>query len=130
MVPDGSGQLAIAHAYNMDGATDRDLVLPIGAGVAGAAWTSRAARAFNPRAGITGLSKAQLALIPPDRLAMISFPVRPSGASGATWTPAGILTIDSSTALDDTGWFDDQGVAISEMGATWSLKLAPLLAGK
>lgn len=129
LAPDGSGMLTISHAFNMEGAPDLSLRVPIGAGVAGAVWRANAPRAMDPRRGMSGLSQEQLARIPPDRRAMVSFPVRAPSRAAATPQPVdpiAVLTIDSSAPLEATGWLDDPDT-LSEFGEKWAQQIAELL---
>jgi NTE family protein len=124
MVPDNAGHLVVKHSHNMKGAADLAIRVPFGAGVSGVTWVVNAARAADPHeASIDGLPPEQRALVPKDRRAMISFPVRAGGTSGA---PIAVLSLDSATPLKDSGWLDDLG-AISDLGAKWASQLAQLI---
>jgi NTE family protein len=128
LMPDGAGNLVIRHAHNMKGATDLVIKVPISAGVAGVTWVVKDVRAADPQeARLDGLPPEQKALIPRDRRAVICFPIRPPNVAGTAWDPVGVLALDSSTPLQQTGWLDDAKMT-SDLGAKWATQLAPLVA--
>ena len=127
MMPDGAGNLVVKYSHNMKGALDLNIKVPIGAAIAGATWLVNSARAGNPCAtALDGLPPDQRALVPRDRQAMISFPVRPPPKDAGNAGPIGVLSLDSSRPLKDTGWLEDPAV-ISDLGAKWASQLAELL---
>jgi NTE family protein len=120
MLPTGRRTLIVVYQVGMDGQTDSNLELPEAAGCCGQAWaTASLAVADLARIG-TDLSHWQLNQedywkIPKNRRSMMSVPILgvPRGAAhghSASRPLVGVLSVDSLTHLEDTGWVEVESV--------------------
>lgn len=114
MLPTGRHTLIVVYQVGMDGHTDSDLELHETAGCCGQAWTTASlAVADLARVGTDlshwKLNQEEYSKIPKNRRSMISVPILgvPRGSArgqGAFRPPVGVLSVDSPTQLEDTGW--------------------------
>lgn len=113
MLPTGRGSHMVVYAYGMDNGWSRQIELPEDAGWSGRAWNSGRpvlADLDNVRddLGRWGLKPEHLADLGADRKSLICFPIFSTpdggGAGPGGTSPVGILTVDSSTPIADTGW--------------------------
>jgi hypothetical protein len=118
MLPTGRPTLTriVVYGYGMDGDPDADLELPLEAGCSGTAWTSRGAvfadleySARNPY--LWKMTTQQHAKVPANRKSMLCVPVHGAMSSGETQppTPIATLAVDTTTAIDVTGWMQGTG---------------------
>ena len=92
--------------------TDADLEIGMTAGCSGQSWISNdvviADLADRKFAETSGLTPEQISKIPDDRKSMISIPIRSLWANSSNdndqGEPIGILSVDSSTQIDETRW--------------------------
>jgi NTE family protein len=105
----------VIYQYRMDSDPDRDLEIGLTAGTSGVAWSTRnTVKADLERVQDSGLTQEQQDLfnaVTPPRKAMMSAPLFGFSQSiGATTRDKleliGTLTIDTSTRLGETGWYD------------------------
>jgi len=129
MLPTPRQTRIVVYQYNMDEDADSDLELAMNAGCSGRSWTLR-----NPVVADMEEAKSTFAVnwfmtreqqnkIRPDRNSMMSIPIfdRRSGAININDLPVlGILSIDSSTPLEDTQWRGAMKGPIVEIAKRWS----------
>ena len=117
MLPTGRGTRIVVFTFGFQDHSgrwhsDADLELGVAAGCSGLAWSRNEVAIadltdteFSKENGITD---EQLGKIPPDRKSMISVPIPGLWAnpynSEEQGEPIGVLSLDSSTALDETKW--------------------------
>lgn len=115
MLPTGRPEATriVTYHYGMEGWPDCDLELPEGAGCSGQAWSARSPAiadlekaARNPEAW--GMTREQHAKVPSSRRSMLSVPIHgPLQADEQIPpSPVGVLSVDSATPLEDTGWLE------------------------
>jgi NTE family protein len=103
----------VTYNYGMERSTDIDLELPETAGCSGKAWSERApiladlAEADKDPAP-WGMTKQQHDKVPRSQVSMLSVPIHSRLAAGENQPPApvGTLSVDSTTALNETGWLE------------------------
>lgn len=119
---------------------DVDILFPADRGCVGAAFQRKDiaiddtdGRRSNPTAR-NGPTKAQLKLVPKDRRAVMACPIFAYDADGAprnTLPVIGLLTVDSTLPLSDTGWTTPGGAAVftyvSDVLEEWSSVCSRLL---
>ncbi len=134
MLPTGYGTRKVVYQYGMDSDTDCDFELDIDAGCGGGAWTRRepvagnlldAKRSFSD----WGMTQEQQNKVRADRKAMLCFPIFELDKSLATAEDVkdldriGVLSIDTSTPLGETGWLSRKGAPNKEVitaGRNWA----------
>ena len=142
-LPTERNTLLIAYQYGMDRDPDVDLELGRNAGCSGAAWQERSPMIADLEAARTDLAEwnmtqGQQNKVREDRKAMCSFPMFDPSVPIATSTDSrdlmGILSIDTSTQLADTGWIVQEGdeqephPALLRLGTLWADVMSRLLA--
>jgi NTE family protein len=140
MLPTGRGTLIVVYQIGMDGDTDSDLELYEAAGCCGQAWTTASLAVADLERMATDLAHWRLnqeeySKIPKSRRSMMSVPILgvPFGVSvpghGSPRPPVGVLSIDSSTRLDDTEWVKGMVVdeRIVEMITGWAEVVSRML---
>ena len=147
MLPIDSDTAIVVYQYGMDNDADVDLELALTAGVSGAAWSYRTPmyadlehRKQNSSMG--GMAEPERNKVKADRRAMLSVPIfagRPrqfleasTGEQVSSQGPTiddfgrvGILSVDSDTALVDTGWAEPGAINLAKR---WADVLATMLA--
>ena len=114
-LPTGRGTRVIVYQYGMDYDSDSDLELSLGAGCSGKAGENREPFVGNLIEGKRlyhdwGLTQTQQAKVRKDRRTMFCFPIfdrdrRPIRRRELeTLNMMGVLSIDTSTLLKETGW--------------------------
>lgn len=142
MLPTGYGTKIVVYQYNMDDDADCDLELDLAAGVSGRAWESRdpfiadLGRArVNPE--VWRMTPEQQTKVRKDRRALFCVPIFEIGKSLARYRSIedldliGVLSIDTSTPLKDSGWVLTNRKAmnpeVTELGTTWADVLGKML---
>lgn len=117
MLPTGRGTKIVVYSAGMDGDTDIDLELGEQAGCSGTAMLTKEATAADLTESANkpqewGMSEEQHRKVPAERCAMISMPI--FGSYDASGNPdgevIGVLSADTVTPLDGSGWQLDNGV--------------------
>jgi NTE family protein len=143
MLPTGYGTRIVVYQYGMDRDSDSDLELEIDAGCGGGAWKRK-----RPVAGDLleakrlykewGMTEEQQNKIRKDRKAMLCFPIFELGkdlsrpADIETLDLIGVLSVDTSTPLSETGWLSsgasqELSQAVIKEGETWADILSRIL---
>ncbi len=115
MLPTGRKTLIVVFHVGMDADTDSDLELKEAAGCCGEAWTFAKTKVADLERWANSLEEFKLdpeeyAKIPRSRRSMLSAPIfgpqrgLTASAHNSPRLPVGILSVDSSTRLSDTGW--------------------------
>jgi len=128
----------VVYQFGMDRDPDVDLELDLGAGCSGRAWTTKrpvAADLIAARASFAedwGMTREQQNKVRVDRGSMMSFPVFDLTNPKATTVVdelelIGVLSVDSSTKLSDTGWVDDLRDVAVQIGTCWADVLSRVL---
>lgn len=117
-LPTGHGTRLITYQYRMDDDADRHLELPLRGGISGLAWEEKSpAYGELPEDVIAneewGLTRQQCLQIPEDRRAVIAVPIfdraRVKKLDVKELPLLGVLSIDTSTPLEQTDWLDRSG---------------------
>jgi NTE family protein len=138
MVPTGAGTRIVAYQFGMDDDSDIDLELAANAGCSGAAWAAR-----EPKAADLGqahgmlerwkMTPEQQNRVRRDRRAIVSVPLFRSGPATRhaktvdDLSILGVLSVDSATPLEETGWLTDRRDVIDKLAKEWSGIVARLL---
>lgn len=114
MLPTGHGTRIVVYEYGMGTSSDRYLELAMDGGCSGQAWSTRQpALADLEQAKTTyettwKMTAAQQAVVRPELKSMLSVPIfdTPNRLAGSAeeLDLLGVLSVDSTTALDQTGW--------------------------
>lgn len=137
MLPTGRETKIVVYQHGMDDDPDVDLELSLTGGCSGAAWTTRKP-AFanleiargNPQ--MWDITHQQQNKIPGDRNAMMSVPIfdvsiNVNRARNVNELPIlGVLSIDTTTKLENTGWSDAAPWAVTK-AIKWADILARIL---
>lgn len=137
MLPTGRRTLIVVFQIGMDKDTDSDLELYEGAGCCGQAWTTAEAAVadLEQGAGILKLDAEEYLKIPKHRKSMLSVPILgvqrgfPAHGNGSSRPPVGVLSVDSSTRLVDTGWVkgEDLDKDVGKMMVGWAEIISRML---
>lgn len=129
MLPTSRQTRIIAYQYNMDGDPDVDMELSMQGGCSGRSWTTRKP-VFADLVGAKGtfseswfMTREQQNKVRKDRRSMMSIPIFDQRLKATTVDDlalAGILSVDSSTPLEETGWLGSKKGAVMEIGKLWS----------
>ena len=141
-LPTETNTLLVVYQYGMDHDPDVDLELRCDGGCSGAAWMARMPMIADLEAAKKdfaewNMTRSQQNKIRGDRRAMCSFPMFDLSLSAAASPDSlevlGILSVDTSTALRDTGWIveedDEQEMspALLQLGRLWADVVSRLL---
>lgn len=119
MLPTGADTLIVAYQRGMDGMSDMELEIPISAWGAGSAFRDKKLKLVDiERLRTEGVPGEQWHLVPDAIRSAVSYPIldtsqiRPT-AEGAPiplsdLAAIGVLTIDSTSPIGDTGWQDER----------------------
>jgi NTE family protein len=137
MLPTPHGTRIVVYQYGMDNDADRDLELAIGAGCTGRAWMERKPNAADLVVARDVyeeewlMTPAQQARVRADRQAMFSFPMfdlTDAKVGKVEQLPLlGVLSVDTDTTLNDTGWVTDRAGTALQIGKEWADVLSRLL---
>jgi hypothetical protein len=138
MLPTGRGTKIVTYQFGMDDDSDRDLELGLEAGCSGAAWKHRSPRLVDLEHARRGLVKwnmtdVQQRKVRFDRRALASFPLFEAGTSRRRAAVAGdlavigVLSIDSETPLQLTGWVDDLSENVDRLQKEWGGVISRIL---
>jgi NTE family protein len=134
MLPTGRGTRVVAYHFGCSGEGDRDLELQEDAGCTGAAWTRQeivfadlieARGSFQSRWKMT---REQQNKIREDRKFMVAIPIFNPRTSSPR-SALGTLSVDTSTARDDTEWMDGKKDFVVQSGRQWAKVLSERLLG-
>lgn len=137
MLPDND-ELVVAYQYGMDGDPDVAMRVPIDGGCAGRAWTCREIIAVDLEDARHHLADFKFteehqAKVRADRRSAMSIPMFYVGKSAFKSLNVGdlplfgILSLDSETPLDDTGWMTVHREFVRSNAVLWSDILSSLL---
>jgi NTE family protein len=137
MLPDND-ELVVAYQYGMDGDPDAAMRMPIEGGCAGRAWNQREIIAVDledaqHHLADFGLTREHQDKVRADRRSAVSIPMFYVGKSAFKSLNVGdlplfgILSLDSATPLDDTGWTTAHRDFVRSNGVLWSDILSSLL---
>jgi NTE family protein len=137
-LPTGRGTRIVTYQFGMDRDPDIDLELAVAAGCSGRAWTTKrpvAADLLAAKGSFEaewGLTREQQNKVRVDRQSMMSFPIFDvtdpmSAVSVDHRRLLGIVSVDSETALADTGWVDDRRDQAVQLGTRWADVLSRML---
>jgi hypothetical protein len=117
MLPTGHGTRVVVYQYGMDNDPDADLELAMDGGCSGKAWATRGpavadlVRAADTFESDWKMTRMQQAKVKPDLKSMFSVPIFDTtnrlAQSVNDLDIIGVLSVDSTTPLLDTGWLSD-----------------------
>jgi hypothetical protein len=138
MIPTGTGTRIVAYQFGMDTDSDIDLELDLNAGCSGAAWAAREPKAADLadagiRLGEWKMTLGQHNKVRRDRRAVLSVPLFKAGPAIRhaktvdDLNVIGVLSVDSATPLEATGWLSDRRDIAEKLAKTWGGVVARLL---
>lgn len=125
MLPSELGTLVAAYHYGKENDTDVRWELESALGSVGESWFNAAATV----ADLIALKKGgkDYRHLPVDRQSMFSTPIFFQSSEGQRKNVLGVLVIDSSTPLKETGWIGDKSEWLDEISSRWATVLARIL---